>query len=496
MKRIVTILKTTLLMCCLWLPASSMLGQNGVDIGVPSRLNPSRELPDQCWTDLVTEQPEGYVVDANGDVHLHSAEALAWLSVVSNGLNGQEADDFDGKTVYLEENVDLTGYAWIPIATHIWTNACEDNRFFKGVFDGKQHRIDNIILSKGFDISYVGLFGNVVNGEIRNVVLAHCWLDFYYETTGFHKCGLLAYMLKDGAVARNCYVHCLDFKTNSGGMFVKIFPNSSVINCMVRYDFKYEANNGCGICDINQGAIINCASVVDTLRWPYSSEPSGIASVNDGTIRNCYSFWGDLEDFPFYAPIAPRNGVAAYNDGGNIENCFYNRMPQEWQFDEAPGYDGTFQNVSAYESEHGEWQLMNPIFMGNISTNNLVEALNLWIDSLPNSEDYLRWRADTTGFNHGLPIFADYDLTNTAEDQLDDMTVTIYPNPATDFVNIAGDDISSASLYDIRGIAIPAKKWKGQTCIKIDMKGLDTGIYLIKVETINGICIMKRIVKS
>ena len=44
-------------------------------------INSSRELPDQYWTDIVTEQPEGYVVDENGDVHLHSAEALAGVNL-------------------------------------------------------------------------------------------------------------------------------------------------------------------------------------------------------------------------------------------------------------------------------------------------------------------------------------------------------------------------------------------------------------------------------
>ena len=455
----------------------------------------SRDLPDQCWTDLVTERPEGYVVDGNGDVHLHSAEALAWLSVVSNGLNGQEADDFEGRTFYLEENVDLAGYVWMPIATHFWNRVGENDHFFKGVFDGKQHRIDNMFLSKGFGISYVGLFGNVVAGEIRNVVLENCWLDCYYETTGFYRCGLLAYMLKDGASAKNCYVNCLDFRANSGGMFVKVFPESSVINCMIRYGFKYEADYGCGICDINQGVIINCASVVDTLRWPYSSEPSGIASVNDGTIKNCFSFWGELEDFPFYAPIAPRNGVAAYNDDGNVENCYYNRMPQEWQFDEAPGYGGSFQSVSAYDARQDEWQLLNSIELGNISTNDLLEALNLWIDGQPNSEDYLHWCKDTSALGHGLPIFADYDLTNI-EDLFDDMTVTVYPNPATRIVNIAGDNIKSAILYDMTGIAISAIKGERSSSIELDMKALDAGIYLIRVEIMNGECVMKRIVKS
>ena len=72
-----------LLLLVLLVSASFLKGQQ------PSQGH--KELPEQYWTDIVTEQPAGYVVDANGNVHIYSAEGLAWLSVLSNGLHGQEA---------------------------------------------------------------------------------------------------------------------------------------------------------------------------------------------------------------------------------------------------------------------------------------------------------------------------------------------------------------------------------------------------------------------
>ena len=135
-------------------------GQSPETVFVPN------ELPDQLWTDIVTERPQGYVVDENGNVHIFSAEGLAWLSVLSNGLHGQEVDHYDGKTVCLEENVNLAGYAWTPIAN------------FKGVFNGKRNLIDNLIISKRFGFSDGGFFRDVVHGEIRNVNLENCIIDF------------------------------------------------------------------------------------------------------------------------------------------------------------------------------------------------------------------------------------------------------------------------------------------------------------------------------
>lgn len=64
---------------------------------------------------MVTEQPEGYVVDESGNIHIYTAEALAWLSVLSNGLHGNEVEDFEGVTITLEKDIDLSGAKWSPI---------------------------------------------------------------------------------------------------------------------------------------------------------------------------------------------------------------------------------------------------------------------------------------------------------------------------------------------------------------------------------------------
>ena len=58
------ILKLYTLLALLLMGGVKMQGQN-------------RDWPTDLWTDMVTEQPEGYVVDAFGNVHIYSAEGLA-----------------------------------------------------------------------------------------------------------------------------------------------------------------------------------------------------------------------------------------------------------------------------------------------------------------------------------------------------------------------------------------------------------------------------------
>ena len=170
-------------------------------------------------------------------------------------------------------------------------------------------------------------------------------------------------------------------------------------------------------------------------------------------------------------------------------------MPQVWQFDDSPGYGGMFQDVSEFDIENDDWQLMNPIAIGGATTNDLVEVLNLWIDSQPNSNDYLHWCADTTGFNHGLPIFANYDLTSV-EDQCENVNIVVFPNPTTDIVHITGDNISKVNLYDMVGNTIIDFKKVGQSKITLDIKELNDGIYMIRIENIKGNSIIQKIIKQ
>ena len=116
----------------------------------------SRELPEQYWVDIVTEQPAGYLVDANGDVHLYSAEALAWLVSTVNGLNGQEADDFNGKKVALEANVDMSAALWTAIAqgTNYYDAPNPDRLKFCGTFDGNGFVISGVTMYLKHDLWY------------------------------------------------------------------------------------------------------------------------------------------------------------------------------------------------------------------------------------------------------------------------------------------------------------------------------------------------------
>ncbi|MCG8400745.1 MAG: hypothetical protein MJA84_04020, partial [Firmicutes bacterium] len=137
------------------------------------------------WTDDLTAEPEGFADDGSGDVTVSSAEGLAWLAVLTNGLNGQEADTFEGKTVTLLNDIDLSGKLWTSIGKYKDKHIGRGNfdiihdTPFKGTFDGGNNTIEgldiNIIIDEDIDVRVfnTGLFGKLAeNGSIRDLTIS------------------------------------------------------------------------------------------------------------------------------------------------------------------------------------------------------------------------------------------------------------------------------------------------------------------------------------
>ncbi len=88
------------------------------------------------------------------------SQLLGFADLV-NGTNGQTATDFEGKTVKLGANLNLSDIAnWIPIGM-------DRDHAFKGTFDGNGKTISNLTINSKADI--VGLFGCVDSGTVKNL---------------------------------------------------------------------------------------------------------------------------------------------------------------------------------------------------------------------------------------------------------------------------------------------------------------------------------------
>lgn len=455
---------------------------------------PNHELPEQYWVDLVTEQPEGYVVDGNGDVHILSAEALAWLSVVSNGLNEQEIDDFEGRTVSLEVNVNMAAAIWTPISERI------DMPPFKGSFDGKEHVIDGLQLTGPNPYADAGFFGNIIEATLSNIVIR----NGYFEGEG-NEMGFLAAQVIKSRID-HCFVNC---EIHGGRSVPFVFSNngSIITNCLVYCPLLQNGNlDICGAFvaesrlyngDGTLPTIQNCAAIIEKMDWPWSENCGFVGWYNHGLIENCYAYIHEILNFPGYgggSGLGPRNGITCDNMG-EVYNCYYNRIRNfdpaftgyYMQLDDSPGEGDNFYNTSPFVEEgRGHWKLTEETTFelenGTIATNDLLDALNFKVQLL-DDEELLDWCDTEMGFdNHQLPVFCNFDVTQTSENTTSIVQIEAYPNPAWETVTIEGVEPDEVQVYNALGQMVTMVRGSNE----IDLSRLPQGLYLMRIDAKGG----------
>ena len=114
---------------------------------------------------ILTPIAEGIGMDSNGNYVITANEGLAWVA-------GNVADNngFEGKTISLSLDVDLTSISFSPIG---YNPADKTAAEFKGTFDGQGHTIKGINqqdLAGGYHQS-VGLFAKIKDATIKNLTL-------------------------------------------------------------------------------------------------------------------------------------------------------------------------------------------------------------------------------------------------------------------------------------------------------------------------------------
>ncbi|MCD8270198.1 MAG: Ig-like domain-containing protein [Parabacteroides sp.] len=107
-------------------------------------------------------------VTPSGDTYtITSAGQLAWIA---SQVNAEVSNSFEGKTIKLNDNIDLAAYEWTPIGNVIANG-------FKGIFDGNGKTISNMNVSVTFsnqqpEIAVGGLLGYILDkAVVKNVTI-------------------------------------------------------------------------------------------------------------------------------------------------------------------------------------------------------------------------------------------------------------------------------------------------------------------------------------
>ena len=111
-------------------------------------------------------------------IGISSADGLMLFATIVNSGSSALNTRFQGKTVYLTEDINMSGYNWTPIGNDIANdlNGTNGHPCFRGTFDGLGHTIDNLKVTSSADGNVnVALFGVVGSANIKNLVIgANC----------------------------------------------------------------------------------------------------------------------------------------------------------------------------------------------------------------------------------------------------------------------------------------------------------------------------------
>ena len=138
------------------------------------------------------------------ELTISTPEQLAGLAAIVNGTATAPTtkldttattttlqDSFAGKTIKLASNIDLNNIGWSPIGA-------DSSNSFKGIFDGQGYTVSNLRIN-AIEESYIGLFGYVKGGSVKNVNVNNV------ELSGYSYVGSVVGRVYTGSID-NCHV--------------------------------------------------------------------------------------------------------------------------------------------------------------------------------------------------------------------------------------------------------------------------------------------------
>ena len=240
--------------------------------------------------------------EADTEYRITTAEQLAGLAQLVN--NKTASVSFEGKTIYLDNDLDLSGYQWTPIG-----NGSNFGRYFAGTFDGQYHKIMNLLHhSTGDELIRNGLFGVVSDGgTLKNLLVIDADID---SNDGSLIAGILADWVNGGTV-ENCYTSG-KIENNVGSKFVGGLIGQCTWSTQVK---------GCG----SDAKVISTESNEDDVDTVGGLIGQWENSADSSSITDCW-FGGSVSCNNIYSAVGGILGANFENFSGNkpgviIKNC-------------------------------------------------------------------------------------------------------------------------------------------------------------------------------
>lgn len=144
---------------------------SGTYVQEPEYQEPDCDWHDEFYYEDIEKLADTSIYDGLGEYHITTAEQLAGLTKLVN-----EGYSFEGEDIYLDADLDLKGYQWVPIG---WYYPADNGYLwhdfpFDGRFHGENHVIYNLRINEP-QHSDIGLFGRTLSSfSVSDLGLVDC----------------------------------------------------------------------------------------------------------------------------------------------------------------------------------------------------------------------------------------------------------------------------------------------------------------------------------
>lgn len=384
------------------------------------------------------------------DPHLiENAQNFAWLCYL---INHDYTEWTEGKYFLLTTNIDLNGNEdnqWIPILAGIHHNGGLNINI-----DGGGHKISGLYIDNNSEIkdeksvwySSASLFNDLGTSNIQNL-----YVEGYIHINDITCAGIAG---SASGIIENCKAN-VDIETNKNACGFVTSPKGSVIrNCINVGNIK--GNHTGGIVSNGSAKIENCYNTGNIEGGEYVGGIAGAILGSSNYVRNSYNI-GQITA----TESTKESGGIIGASNAKIENCHY--------------LNTSIENAN----EHGEAQTAD--FM---RSQDFVDLLN---------KDTDVWCFDNDNINDGYPILSTNKNLSLKQMFSDDNTIVIFPNPATEHINIEGE-IVSYKIYGIKGNVVRSSENIYNNNVNISVSDFTSGIYFVRCTMQNGNIITKKII--
>ena len=317
---------------------------------------------------------------------------------VNNGTS-----NYAGKTVFLTNDLDMTGYAssFAPIGN-------SDTNTFRGTFDGQGHTISNLKVSSG-EFRFLGIFGYSLGTTIKNIVMdGSCsfvdsfssdsmgsalggvlgWCDSGEGECVVEGCVNMAFIRHTGINEETVYL---------GGITGKFFPvnySTSIINCVnygdiiskAPYLFHIRAGGIIGELWTYDNSVTFSNSIRNCVNFGTISQTGairrnmyvgGISGIDEPNIlfENCVNF-GTISFNESESSSVRASAISGVSTWGNFTNCF-------WDSTIGLNFTGTISNNSqeGFVEAFNTTSITNPTVLDILKGTGNIEFAILNLDS-------------------------------------------------------------------------------------------------------------------